>query len=131
METTRSQLEIQQFRSSDEKFETHQAAKLQSREDLQCQMQQLEKQIEQLTSSHQKEKLSYNQKINELSNKILQTEKAQTFLVQELQNAQSICRSLEAENSSLRQILDETKYKLNASEQEIMKLQYRLKVCNL
>lgn len=123
MEITRLQHEIEQLRSSREKFETHQAAMQQSQEDL-------HKHIEQLMSSHQEEEYSYKQRINEMSNKIQQAENARSSLVQELQNAQSVCSSVEADNSSLRQRLEEAKHQLSNSEQEIMKLQSRLEETN-
>ncbi|XP_054714746.1 kinectin-like isoform X2 [Uloborus diversus] len=130
MELSRLQHEIEQLRSSREKYETHQAAMQQNQEELHHQIQQLEKHIEQLVNSHQEEEYSYKQRINEMSNKIQQTENSRSSLVQELQNAQSVCSSLEADNSSLRQRLEEAKHKLNSSEQEIMKLQNRLEESN-
>ncbi|KAF8773998.1 kinectin-like isoform X2 [Argiope bruennichi] len=127
MEISRLQHEVDQLRSSRDKFESHQAA---VQEDLRRQIQQLEKHIEQLISSHQEEEYSYKQRINEMSNKIQQTENARSSLVQELQNAQSVCSTLEADNSTLRQRLDEAKHQLKNSEQELLQLQSRLEESN-
>ncbi|KFM66435.1 Ribosome-binding protein 1, partial [Stegodyphus mimosarum] len=130
LEISRLQHEVEQLRSSREKFETHQAAMQQNQEDLHHQIQQLEKHIEQLMSSHQEEEYSYKQRMNEISNKLQQTENARSSLVQELQNAQSVCSSLEADNSSLRQHLDEAKHQINSTEQDIIQLQSRLEEAN-
>ncbi|GFR10946.1 uncharacterized protein TNCT_469351 [Trichonephila clavata] len=127
MEISRLQHEVDQLRSSRDKFESHQAA---MQEDLHRQIQQLEKHIEQLISSHQEEEYSYKQRINEMSNKIQQTENARSSLVQELQNAQSVCSSMEADNSSLRQRYEEAKHQLKSSEQELLQLQSRLEESN-
>ncbi|GIY27928.1 hypothetical protein CDAR_192932 [Caerostris darwini] len=123
MEISRLQHEADQLRSSRDKFESHQAA---IQEDLHRQIQQLEKHIEKLISSHQEEEYGYKQRINELSNKIQQTENARNSLVQELQNAQSVCSNLETDNSSLRQRFDDAKHQLKTSEQELLQLQNRL-----
>ncbi|GFY57947.1 uncharacterized protein TNIN_284051 [Trichonephila inaurata madagascariensis] len=127
MEISRLQHEVDQLRSSRDKFESHQAA---MQEDLHRQIQQLEKHIEQLINSHQEEEYSYKQRINEMSNKIQQTENARSSLVQELQNAQSVCSSLEADNSSVRQRYEEAKHQLKSSEQELLQLQSRLEESN-